>query len=293
MIAMICAGKTSLLKVFYDIDFLESSVGIGTKFVTIIRYNPEVGKNPKFYHLLLKKVGKEDYEFYKDTRFVEIIGKENIKKEIKKLNAAYKKASFKYEDLFYMVEVGETNLIKDLEYLKNYDLVDIPGINEFNPDAESSYKLDDPKYIKYIHFHNLIEDEMENYVPSSEKSYLTEIFKIIKNKMNNGIIVFSVDNYQHTENYRIIAKLQKVINKPIENFLILLNKIDKSENKKYDLDTLNGKIVKYFPSAKIFNPTKNLLLPCSTIQLENESKMDKSFKHLMYYHFLNFLIIIF
>jgi hypothetical protein len=108
--------------------------------------------------------------------------------------------------------------------------------------------------------------------------------------MNNGIIVFSVDNYQHAENYRIIAKLQKVINKPIENFLILFNKIDKSENKEYDLNTLNSKILKYFPSAKVFNPTKNLIVACSKIQLENESKMENSFKHLLYYHFLNFLM---
>ena len=292
MIAMICAGKTSLLKIFYDIDFLEATAGIGTKFVNIIRYNPKVGKNPKFYHLLVKKVGKEDYKFYKDPNYKEIIGKENIKEENKKLNAKFKKEGFKYEDLFYMVEVGETNLIKDLEYLKNYDLVDIPGVNEYNPDADPSNKSDAPAPIKQEipDYLETMEDEIEKYAPSSEKTYLTEIFKIIKNKMNNGIIVFSVDNYQHTENYRIIAKLQKVINKPIENFLILLNKIDKSENKKYDLDTLNGKIVKYFPSAKIFNPTKNLLLPCSTIQLENESKMDKSFEHLMHYHFLNFLM---
>ena len=108
--------------------------------------------------------------------------------------------------------------------------------------------------------------------------------------MNNGIIVFSVENYQHAENYRIIAKLQKVINKPIQKFLILLNKIDKSENKEYDLNTLNSKILKYFPSAKVFNPIKNLIVACSKIQLENELKMDKSFKHLLYYHFLNFLM---
>lgn len=135
-----------------------------------------------------------------------------------------------------------------------------------------------------------MEDEMLTYDPNSEKNYLTEIFKIIRKKMNNGIIVFSVDNYQHAENYRIIAKLQKVIDKPIENFLILLNKIDKSENKEYDLNTLNSKILKYFPSAKVFNPTKNLIVACSKIQLENESKMETSFKHLLYYHFSNFLM---
>ena len=80
-----------------------------------------------------------------------------------------------------------------------------------------------------------------------------------------------------------------MIDKPIENFLILLNKIDKSEDRKYDLDTLNSKIMKYFPSDKVFNPTKNQIYTCSKIQLENESKMDKSFKHLFFYHFLNSL----
>ena len=316
MIAMISAGKTSILKVIYDIDFLEATSGIGTKFVNIIRYNPEVGKNPKFYHLKVKNIGNGNYEFYKDSNFKEIIGKDNIRQKNISLNSEFKKRTdVPYEELFYMIEVGEANFIEDKEYLKNYDLVDIPGVNEYNPNEDkkettklSEQKTEDlpappfdidfddekegdqkkePEKRKIL---DTMEDEMEAYDPSSEKNYLTEIFKIIKNKMNNGIIVFSVDNYQHSENYRIIAKLQKVINKPIQNFLILLNKIDKSENKQYDLNTLNAKILKYFPSAKVFNPIKNLIVPCSKIQLENESKMDKSFKHLLYYHFLNYIM---
>ena len=166
--------------------------------------------------------------------------------------------------------------------MKNYDLVDIPGVSEYNinqtpeekPDEKSlekeKYKDLEAAFVKdnnkVIHF-DTIEKEIENYDPSKEKNYLTEIFRIIKNKMNNGIIVFSIDNYQHVENYRIIAKLHKVINKPIENFLIFLNKIDKSENREYDLSTLNNKIMKYFPSGTIFNFTKNTILPLSTIQL--------------------------
>ena len=48
------------------------------------------------------------------------------------LNAEFKtKKNINYEELFYMIEVGETNLIEDKEYLKNYDLVDIPGVSEF------------------------------------------------------------------------------------------------------------------------------------------------------------------
>ena len=32
-----------------------------------------------------------------------------------------------------MTEVGEVSLIKDEEYLKNYDLVDILGLSEYLP----------------------------------------------------------------------------------------------------------------------------------------------------------------
>ena len=321
MIAMISAGKTSILKVIFDVDFLEATAGIGTKFVNIIRYNPSVGKNPKFYHLIVKKTDNEDYDFYKDPNFPVISGSENIKKKNEELNEEYKnKTDVPYDDLFYMIEIGEANFIEDKEYLKNYDLVDIPGVNEYNPDENDNINKEPtkennqnseapPPFIEYEiqqiednnnnknknenknKIYESIEEELDNEDEKEQKkNYLTQIFTILKNKMNNGIIVLSIDNYQHVENYRIIGRLQKVINKPIENFLILLNKIDKSENKKNDLNTLNNKIMKYFPSCERFNPTKNLIIPCSKLQLENELKMDKCFKNLLYYHFLNFLM---
>ena len=286
MLAVISAGKTSFLKVIFDIDFLISSAGIGTKFVNIIRYNPEVGNTPKFYHLLLRKKEDDEYDFYKDEDS-EIIGKIEIKEKNIQLNDEFKnKELVPYEDLFYMVEVGEANFI-DKEYLKNYDLVDIPGVSEYNKSEDNQ---NNNNYIQKYSSTFTIEEEMKNYKPEDEKTYLTEIFKIIKNKINNGIILFSIDNYQHTENYRIIGKFQKVLNKPIENFLILLNKIDKSENKEFDLNNLYSKITEYFPSLKEFNFTKNIIVPCSTLQLRNELKMDKSFYHLIYFHYLNFLM---
>ena len=306
MIAVISAGKTSILKVIFDVDFLEVSAGIGTKFVNIIRYNPNVGKNPKFYHLIIKDKGEGDYEYYKDQNFPEVIGKENIKKKNEEINQELKNKNVPYEELFYMIEVGEVNFIEDKEYLKNYDLVDIPGVSECNEEQDlkermnkeptsidESINLEAAKTIyqgKTIAQFDTIEKEMENYNPLNEKSYLTEIFRIIKNKMNNGIIVFSIDNHRQVENYRIIGKLHKVIGKPIENFLILLNKIDKSENKQNDLDILISKIMKFFPSETFFNFTKNIIVPCSTLQLENESKMDKDFKKFLYFHFINFLM---
>ena len=182
-----------------------------------------------------------------------------------------------------MIEIGESIFIEDKEYLKNYYLVDIPGLNEY----KESIKFTSQTYLKK---YSSIEKEMKDYNPENELNYLTEIFKIIKNKVNNGIILFNIDNYYHTENYRIIGKLRKIINKPIENFLILLNKIDKSENIQNDFNNLRGKIMEYFPSAKDFNFIKNTILPCSILQLENEFKMDKNFKNLIYFHYLNFIM---
>ena len=205
-----------------------------------------------------------------------------------------------------MVEVGQINLIEDKEYLKNYDLVDIPGVSEYtsqlikknleekilnksNYNFEIPIDIDAPIPPKGIFNDMTIEKEMEKYNQLNEINYLTQIFSIIKSKMSNGIIVFSIDNYEHTENYRIIGKLQKILDKPIENFLILLNKIDKSPNSDYDLKNLERKCTEYFPNYK-FNFINNTIVPCSAIQLETKLKMDKSFKHLLYYYYLNLLI---
>ena len=314
MIAMISAGKTSLLKVLYDIDYLESSSGITTKIVSIIRYNSSITK-PKLYHLNLKKKGNDDYSFFKDNKEPIIIGEKDIKNRVIELNKELKEKERPYEELFYILEVG-TTFIKDKEYLKEYDLVDIPGLSEYKKQEKTPTPEETPKNISLsipekngdlgapdVSFlfqkknndniinndkDKTIEEEMKGYNPESEKNYLTEIFKIIKNKMNNGIFVFNIENYLLIDNYRIIGKLQKVINKPIENFLLILNKIDKSDDINYDINNLGCKIMEYFPNADIFNFTKNIIVPCSTIQLENELKMHKSFIHLIYYHFINY-----
>jgi len=353
MIAMISAGKTSLLNIIFNVDFLETNSGIGTKFVNIIRYNKNVGKTPLFYHLILKNIGNGNYEYYKDPKTV-ISGKENIKKAIVDINQKLREQEHcNYEELFYMIEVGESNLIDDEEYLKNYDLVDIPGVSEFRrPDknkifeekkekpedsfneemfededaaitamiegepiitkkeqkavseiqlsneqkseskieSEKESQLEPKKEVNYSLKRTLsVEKKMLNYNPEEEQNYLTEIFKIIKNKMNNGIIVFSMDNYQLQENYDIIGKLKVIIKKPIEKFLVILNKIDKSENKEKDLKILKEKIIENFPNGD-FNFTKNTIVPCSAIQLENEIKMENNFFNLIYFHFINYLM---
>ena len=133
VIATISAGKTSIPNAIFNIKFLEVSSHIGTKFVYIIRYNSKVGQVLIFYHLLVKKIGKsENNDFYKDNSSV-IKGSENIAKKNAEINEKLKKKNAPFEEIFYMTEVGEVSLIKDEEYLKNYDLVDIPGLSEYLP----------------------------------------------------------------------------------------------------------------------------------------------------------------
>ena len=114
--AMISAGKSKILNVLFNIDFLECKAGIGTKFVNILRYNPEI-KKPIFYHLkAVKENGK--YVFYKDPNSEVKEGEEEILEENKKLNNIFADSPvIKYEDIFYMTEVNEVQFIKDKKFL--------------------------------------------------------------------------------------------------------------------------------------------------------------------------------
>lgn len=84
IISTISSGKSSFLNIILNIDFLQVTPGIGTKNVNIIRFNPNVGNNPKFYHLIVKKErNKKDYQFFKEVE-TEIEGKNSIKKKLLK-----------------------------------------------------------------------------------------------------------------------------------------------------------------------------------------------------------------
>ena len=272
----ISSGKSSFLNIILNIDFLQVTSGIGTKNVNIIRYNPDVGNNPKLYHLFVKKGGnKEDYQFFKEIE-TEIEGKNNIKNKIIEINENLKKKDSPFEDIFYMIEIGDAGVI-DEEYLKNYDLVDIPGLSEYIPSK-------DDKNITPLEI-----NKRKSYSQEKNINYINGIFGIIKSKINNGIIIFDCCRIRQESSYNIIKEFYKVINKEIINYLILLNKIDLSENKLEDIKILESQILKACPNGDFFNFANNTLVPCSTFQLENEMKMEKNFRHLIYYHFESFV----
>ena len=80
VVARISAGKSKLLNILYNINFLECKAGIATKFINLLRYNPTI-KQPTFFHLTIKREG-EKYNFYRDTNYNFIIGEENQKRNL-------------------------------------------------------------------------------------------------------------------------------------------------------------------------------------------------------------------
>ena len=344
--AMISAGKTKLLNVLFNIDFLHCGAGIATQFVNILRYNPKIN-SPRFYHLkLIQK--DDDYLFFIDPKYEIKIGEEVIAEENKRINEELKaikkrKKEINYKDIFYITEVKDVEFLKDKEYLKTHDFCDIPGLSEFeenNQDSQNKTTLNDNKNIndfntniklgdkfgviyrpkKAIYSNknkkNLsknngdksgmietkeeikkknkknIEEKEDNVYYETEvkrNTYLFEIFSIIKNKIDGVIILLSIENYYFDENFSIITKLYKVIQKEITNCLVILNKIDKSSNPKEDIDKCRGYFMKKFPNCKTFNLSSNIFISLSAFQLQNELLMNKSYKHLIRYHFYNYL----
>jgi len=316
--AKISAGKSFLLNVIYNIDFLECKAGIGTKFINIIRYNPNLDQ-PCFYHLTIEKT-EENYIFKKDPKYKTKFREKNIINENKKINQELSKLSsseIDYQEIFYMTELNEVEFIKDKKYLLTHDLCDVPGLSEFQGEkANENKKLVDfnefeKKAIKGAEEFGLIYESPQNLIQSEQKkeekeqddiyyevdiengkTYLTEVFKIIKNYIDGLIIVLSIENYYHEENFEIIAKLRKVVNKEIKNCLIILNKIDLSPSPIDDFNKCKGLFMQKFPKCKTFNLNLNTFIPLSAIKLQNELLMKKSFIYLLKYHFYNYLDII-
>ena len=325
--AMISAGKSELLNILYNINYLECTVGIGTKFVNLLRYNPNITE-PKLYHLNLEKKG-DDYIFNKDLTKEEFIGGDNIKEAIHNINEQLRaEPTINYEDLFYMTEIGESPFIKDEDYLLTHDLCDIPGLSEYQKnikeetkEGKKEQKIEQKKDFneivkegaKKFSFLSVpekkeednktdksnanevitkegIEDEIyEEIKGKEEKTYLTEIFRIIKNNIDGGIIILSVENYFLKQNFKIIAKLHKVLGKEITNFLVLLNKIDLSVNPQLDIDNCKSFLIQNFQKFQAFNLNLNTFIPISLHQIHNELLMKNNYKNLINYLFYQYL----
>ena len=295
--AKISAGKTQLLNVLYNMNLLECKAGISTKFINLIRYNPNI-KKPCFYHLIVKKEG-DNYLFYKDIKNKIFEGEENIIKANKEINnLLYKEKQIKYEDLFYLTEINTTPFIKDKEYLLTHDLCDIPGLSEYqnysnvinnkepeekkeevkdNKDEieiikEEGKKIglicDYNKEIKNLNIQNFHESpkEVENKIKEKEEDNEDEIFNSIKD-----------DDDKKT----YLSEIFKIIKNYIDGAIIILS-VDNYQSK--DNYLLIAKLHKV-----IQKPISNFLIILNKMDLsENPAKDINECKGLFTKYFPKF-----
>jgi len=263
VVARVSAGKSTLLNTIFNIDFLECKAGIGTKFINILRYNPNI-KEPRFFHLIVKKEGNE-YKFYKDNLYHEVIGHQKILEENKKINQYLnKEKNIIFEKNFYMTEINESPFIKDEKYLLSHDLCDIPGLSEANEDDPN--KLDEEKQdnkegkdLKSVNINSKFKlseknsddknnnNQKENRI-IEEKDEENQIKNLMKNIQNDLIIKDKKeedDLFYNTEVEKTsyIYEIFNIIKNYIEGGIIILDRNNYHYKENFELIALLHKII--------------------------------------------------
>lgn len=274
--AKISAGKSKLLNVLYNIKYLECKSGIATKFVNILRYNPNIAQ-PCFYHLILKKEG-ENYIFYKDKSKI-YEGEENIIEANKLINDKLcKEHLIYYEDLFYMTEINTKPFIKDEKYLLTHDLCDIPGLSEYQDNTNIEYDEQTEELNKNYTFESESDMMEESY---KEMGLVYELKKEIKNNINIPEIekpeVVEEENIEDEDdicnnikecddNKTYLSEIFKLIKNYIDGAIIILS-VDnfKSKDNYYIIAKLHKVIQKEI---------KNFLILLNKIDLSEDPHKD-------------------
>ena len=267
MIGVQSSGKNVLLNILFGINIEQNYDLVGNKFINIIRYNPEI-QEPKFFHLKTK-FKDNNYIFFKDKKFQEIIGFQEIIKEIEKINKNLLKGKeIKFIDNIYMTEINSISFPEHKEYFLQHVIIDFPLLS-----GDKS--------------NNEIKKENENEIKEnmSIQNFNRGIMEIFKNNIENFIILIDINNYKDEIYFNIIFQLKKITNKQIVNSLILFD-ISKAPGK-YDNEYNNCKnyFVKHFPDFESFNFWLNKNIQINLIQIESELLIQKSFYHLLRYYF--------
>ena len=140
IIGAILSGKSFFLDSLLGLDILDSQSSITTKFVCIIQNHKDL-KEPKFYqiNLVQSHLDENNMMVYNGSMKGDITyGHDNIKEKIKEINRMQKNIpseQIKYEELFYVLEIGIKN-IENEKLLNDYDFYDIPGLDEYIVDKD-------------------------------------------------------------------------------------------------------------------------------------------------------------
>lgn len=278
VVARISAGKSQLLNILYNINYLESKEGITTKFINLIRYNPAIEK-PRFFHLKLKKE-EEKYIFYKDVDYTVIEGGENITKENKKINDKISKLQeFNYEDIFYMTEIKESPFIKDDNYLLSHDLCDVPGLSEAqnigeetnsiesninNIESKSKNEINIINEDEGSYFKNMLKDAFGYFFGNNNEN--ENIKNTIINKNEEIEEEDNILNEVKDEKNTYLSEIFKIIREYIDGAIIILNQENYYFKSNYELITKFYKVIK--------KPLTNFLVILNKIDLSDNPEKD-------------------
>jgi len=245
VIGTISSGKSTFLNSLLGLDCLESDIKITTKFICIIRHNPELSA-PKLFPVFLEKrrseANKNAYNFIKDEKN-ELKGdlKKNIHEINQKITECKDLKNLKKEEFFYILEAN-LDIFKGRNYIfsKSFEFIDLPGINEI---TEFYLKNIIPLITPNIYFSIFLFDAI-----GCEDLDTLKLFKYFIDFMNskaknnsflicNILDIFGKDKFE--ENRQIIYfknEILKNYNKEINNdHIVLLDpiqlKYDKNKNK--------------------------------------------------------------
>ena len=312
VIGIISSGKSTFLNSIFGFNYLQVNSNITTKFICVIRYNPNI-KEPIFYHLKLipKKNKPDEYMYMCIKNEPKIMGKKIIKEKIISINKElHNSCEPKYEDLFWMLETNKI-LIENKNFMENTDFYDIPGLNEYLKTNEKTQQsnLKEKDNIQSENDEsdlidnappptiNMIEDNINEIdkkdinantkISKEEKDnnykYIHSIFKYLKTKIKNFIFIISTESCYKPENLEIIENIRKNIDFDLEGGLFVLTKIDKSENKEKKIFECNQYFINNMPSD-IFNLHFNIFVAINSKNFKNEMFMKDKIK----YYFLYF-----
>lgn len=294
-IGMISSGKSTFLNSIFGFNYLQANDNITTKFICVIRYNPNINE-PIFYNLkLIQKNNSNEYIYIKKGK--QIKGKKEIKNKIQSINKSLDNLSeLQYENLFWMLEINKV-IIENKYFMENYDFYDIPGLNEYIKDNENDNqnnikesKIDEgaaPSPLINIkkdeNILNLVEKKSDDNMRNKEMdneiyNHIKGVFKYLKGKIENFIFIISVESCYKPKNIEIIKEIKKNIDLNFQGGLFILTKIDKAENKE---DTI-WKCKEYFINnidSKIFNLHFNIFITLNSHNFKNEILMKEKIKY--------------
>ena len=222
----ISSGKSTLLNYILNLHgIFETNYNISTKFICIIRHNPNLENGPKLYNVSVSERG----EYIKDNKKIKLWNFEedgeingDIKQIIEDRNHALGNLEFKHSNWKKYFMILETNipLFNDYNhrYSELFEFMDVPGLNEFSVDNDISkqfyYKELIPFFIYNVAFSLFIFD--------AEKQESEDSLSIINNIMYQ---YFNNDSNKLKNSIFILNKMDKIVNpnEELVNFKKILN----------------------------------------------------------------------